>query len=81
MTQHFDYYEEARNISQALKQDGQKKWADLIIEKMEAGSAATEILMGIRWAVQECLKTRQNKMGEMDKKMLALVAKIDGALK
>ena len=81
MTAQFDYYEEARKISRALKKDGQNQWADLIIEKIEAGSTATEILMGVRWAVQESLKTRKDKMGEIDKTMLSLVAKIDGALK
>ena len=53
MTEHFDYYKEARSLSEALKLEGEKKWAQLLIEKIEAGSTATEILMGLRWALQE----------------------------
>lgn len=81
MTNHFDFYEEARNIANALRPAGQKKWADAILEKIEAGSTSTEILMGVRWVVQQCLENRKNKMEDIDKRMLALVSKIDGALK
>jgi hypothetical protein len=81
MTEHFDYYKEAKLISDALKIDGQKKWAKLIIDKIEAGSTSTEILMGLRWVLQECLKTRDSKLGDVENRMLGLVSKIDGALK
>lgn len=81
MTSHFDYYGEAKDIASLLAKDGDKKSAELIIEKIEAGSTATEILMGVRWAIQECLKTREKRMGNLDKKMVSLVARIDGALK
>ena len=81
MTNHFDFYEEARNIANALRPAGQKKWADAILEKIEAGSTSTEILMGVRWVFQQCLENRKNKMEDIDKRMLALVSKIDGALK
>lgn len=81
MTEHYDYYKEAKSISDALKIEGQKKWAKLIIDKIEAGSTSTEILMGLRWVFQECLKTRDSKLGDCEKRMLGLVSKIDGALK
>lgn len=76
-----DIYEEAKIIAHLLSEVGARNSADLVIEKIESGSTATEILMGVRWAVQECLKTRRKKMGDLDKRMLALVARIDGALK
>lgn len=76
-----DIYAEAKAIAHLLSKVGAKTSADLVIEKIEAGSTATEILMGVRWAVQECLKTRRKEMGDLDKRMLALVARIDGALK
>lgn len=81
MTEHFDYYKEAKSISDALKIEGKKKWAKQIIDKIEAGSTATEILMGLRWVLQECLKTRDSKLGDIESRMLGLVSKIDGALK
>ena len=81
MSQHFDYYGEARSISQTLKKHGHKKWGDLILDKIAAGSTSTEILMGIRWALQEGLNSRQVKTTQIERMMLALVAKIDGALK
>ncbi|MBK8574603.1 MAG: hypothetical protein IPN90_02610 [Elusimicrobia bacterium] len=81
MTEHYDYYKEAKSISEALKIEGQKKWAKLIIDKIEAGSTSTEILMGLRWVLQECLKTRDCKLGNIEISMLGLVSKIDGALK
>jgi hypothetical protein len=81
MTEHYDYYKESKSISDALKIDGNIKWAKLIIDKIEAGSTSTEILMGLRWVLQECLKTRDSKLGVIEKRMLGLVSKIDGALK
>ncbi len=81
MTEHFDYYKEARSLSEALKLEGEKKWAQLLIEKIEVGSTATEILMGLRWALQECLKNRDSKLGDIEKRILGLVSRIDGALK
>jgi cell division protease FtsH len=45
------------------------------------GSTATEILMGLRWALQECLKNRDSKLGDIEKRILGLVSRIDGALK
>jgi hypothetical protein len=77
----FDFYKEARSISSALKSQGQNQWANLLIKKIEAGSTATEVLMGLRWVFQECLKTRDSKLGDIEKRMLGLVSKIDGALK
>lgn len=78
---HFDYYGAAKEIVANLAAGGDKNSADLITEKLEAGSTATEILMGVRWAIQGCLKTREKRMGDLDKKMVALIARIDGALK
>ena len=78
---HFDYYGAAKQIVANLTAAGDKNSADLITEKLEAGSTATEIIMGVRWAIQECLKTREKRMGDLDKKMVALIARIDGALK
>lgn len=77
----FDFYKEARSVSDALKMEGQKEWANLLIEKIEAGSTATEVLMGLRWGLQKCLITRDSKLGDIEKRMLGLVSKIDGALK
>lgn len=77
----FDYYKEAKSISDALKIEGQKKWAKLIVEKIEAGSTSTEFLMGLKCVFQECLKTRDSKLGDIEARILGLVSKIDGALK
>lgn len=77
----FDFYEEARHIANALRSMGRKKWADAIVEKIEAGSTSTEIWMGVRWVVQKCLKSRKNEMEDINKRMLALVSRIDGILK
>lgn len=70
MTEHFDYYKEAKSISDALKIEGQNNWAKLIIGKIEADSTSTEILMGLRWVFQQCLKTRDSKLGDIGSRML-----------
>lgn len=80
MTQSFDYYQEAKEIAGLLKRNGERKWADKIIESIEAGATGTEILMGVRWNIQECLKTRRTKMEYLDKRMLSFVARLDRVL-
>lgn len=81
MSNHFDYYREAKEIATLLAKSGDKKTSELVLEKIEAGSTATEILMGVRWAIEGRLKERGILLGDLEKRMLSLVARIDGALK
>lgn len=81
MPSNYDYYKETRSIFEGLKNLGQRRWVDLINRKIEAGTTATKILMGLRWALQGCLKARGSELGDVEKRMLRLVSEIDGALK
>ena len=48
-----DYYEEARTIINSLEREGLRSEADAVREVMAAGATATEILMGVRWQLQQ----------------------------
>jgi len=47
-----DYYEEAREIAVRLEQDGLKTEAKFLVDAIEGGATATEILMALRWHLE-----------------------------
>jgi hypothetical protein len=49
----FDYYAEVRAIIDVLSKDGFTADASALREAIEAGSTANEILMAVRWHLQQ----------------------------
>ena len=52
----YDIYEAARHIVQELTEQGMSIWADRIEDAIASGSTGTEILMAVRWNLQELQK-------------------------
>ena len=44
-----DYYAEAREIAKRLASDGLTSEAQVLVDAIDTGSTATEILMALRW--------------------------------
>ncbi len=54
----YDYYAEARMLSDKLNQDNLCEWAKKILNTLEEGSTSTEILMMLRWTLSSFLASR-----------------------
>jgi hypothetical protein len=48
-----DYYAEARELATRIQREGLAAEAQALIDAMDAGSTATEILMALRWHLTE----------------------------
>jgi hypothetical protein len=48
-----DYYLIARQIANDLSEAGYLDWSARIVDSIEAGSTATEILMAIQWQLNQ----------------------------
>lgn len=47
-----DYYKDAREIAARLVQDGLSEEARSLLDAIEGGATATEILMALRWHLE-----------------------------
>jgi hypothetical protein len=50
-----DPYQTAANITDALRASGMNDWASKIDDIVFGGSTSSEILMGLRWALDDLL--------------------------
>jgi hypothetical protein len=55
----YDYYAEARNLAEMLKKEDLSAWATKILTAMEEGVTSTEILMMLRWNIDNFLSAQQ----------------------
>lgn len=77
----YDYYAVAKKIARRLSKDGYPNWSDRILDAIACGSTATEILMAIRWQLNE-FKNSQSKISDpIKKEIVELTTKIDEVLK
>jgi len=71
-----DCYIEARRVAAPLVREGEQVLADQVIEALEGGSTATEILMGLRFRLQEALNAgrtgRETTTGQVRSLLRAL---------
>ena len=74
-----DYYAEARYLAELLKQEGLEEWAGKVLNALDEGVTATEILMMLRWNIGKLLAT-QAASGETSAYAKSLYQKIDTAL-
>ena len=52
----YDYYEEASSLASLLTKDGEDKYATKLNEAIEQGCTGTEILMALKFNIEEILK-------------------------
>lgn len=53
-----DYYSDAFDLAQALAGQGYPEWGAKLRESVETGFTATEILMALRWTVNNILSSK-----------------------
>lgn len=75
----YDYYTEAKKIAAILQEEGLSYWATQIISAMEEGATATEILMMLRWRLENFLASQSGSTNVIAYTEL-LHQKIDTAL-
>ena len=75
----YDYYAEAKYLAETLKEEGFGDWALRILSAMEEGVTATEILMMLRWNLENFLKSQSGSEKVIDRAK-QLNKKIDAAL-
>jgi hypothetical protein len=74
-----DYYAQARQLAEALQDEGLNKWAREILSSLEEGATATEILMSLRWKLSNFLSAPSGSE-EVVAGATRLYQKIDAAL-
>ena len=79
MTAHRDFYDEAQQLAAALFERGQFDWSNEIEEAIGGGSTATEILMRVRSAIRQLLRSDVPTATERDAAKL-LVSGLDDLL-
>jgi hypothetical protein len=75
-----DYYGEARSIATKLFERGEFDWSERIEDAISGGSTATEILMRVRFCLQELLDSGLPD-GEEERASRELVAQLDEVLR
>lgn len=75
-----DYYAEARAIAVKLFERGEFDWSEKIEDAISGGSTATEILMRIRFCLQQLLASGTSNQDESQAAQ-ELVAQLDGVLR
>jgi hypothetical protein len=75
-----DYYAETGQIIEALTSEGLSSEADALREAMAKGSTATEILMAIRWHLQQIDRANKSANLTTKRRVRALVKELDKVL-
>jgi hypothetical protein len=75
----YDYYAEARSIAEALKQEGLSNWGSKILSAIDEGVTATEILMILRWNLENFISSQLGSENIVERAKL-LYQKIDSVL-
>jgi hypothetical protein len=50
-------FDEIRDLAKLLEANNQPAWAKRLIDSLEGGSTGGEVLMAVRWNLQELLRT------------------------
>ena len=75
----YDYYDAARTIASRLSARGLAEWAERIEVSIAAGGSSGEILMRIRWNLQELLNTRADLSIGLKESIQDLVTRINSS--
>lgn len=67
-----DFYADSRALGADLWEAGLKPWADRLDAVLEGGSPSSEILMGLRWTLDQLLGALYSRgAGRLDRQLLA----------
>jgi hypothetical protein len=75
-----DYHQEAREIAQHLADEGHSTEARALIEAIDSGATGTEILMALRWHLQQVDMAKLAMNLGMRTKIRELIAAITAVL-
>ena len=75
-----DYYLEAGHIIDALMSEGMEWEATKLRDVITAGATSTEILMGMRWHLQEIDRASASKNAETKRRIKDLLGKLKTAV-
>ncbi len=75
-----DYYAEARDIAMLLEQAGLASDAASLVDAIEGGATATEILMALRWQLDRIEKLAAVTDAEIRRRLVDLGQAISTAL-
>ncbi len=73
-------YSDARLLESTLRDEGLSVWAERLADCISAGATGTEILMGMRWALNELKKNEAELPGHVRDQADQLLADIEVAL-
>ena len=74
-----DYYAEAEAVCQDLESAGRSDLAEDLRDAIASGSTATEILMALRWKLEQSLSA-ESDLGRAEARMRLLKEGLDEAL-
>lgn len=72
----FDYYLEAGHIIDALASEGMEWEATKLRDVITAGATSAEILMGMRWHLQEIDRANASKNAETKRRIKDLLGRL-----
>jgi hypothetical protein len=75
-----DYYADARQIIDALVAEGLASQASGLLEVIAAGATSTEILMGVRWQLEQIDRAHKSTNPGTRSKIRELIAELNAAL-
>ena len=76
----FNHYEKTRSLAGSLLSEGHYEWAQRVTSAIEEGFTATEILMAIRWNLEELRAARVDLSPKVHAAVNELLREIDGVL-
>lgn len=81
MKAYYDHYKEAKELTEELKKENLRQYADKIIGAIEEGSTGTEIFMALRWNIKNLLKDQKASISNANRaKANRLYIELDKAL-
>ena len=75
-----DYYNDAEEVAERLREQGEALWGDKLTRAIEEGFTATEILMALRHELGELLERGPGLDGATQHLAASLRSDIDAAL-
>ncbi|GLI34120.1 hypothetical protein [Desulforhabdus amnigena] len=76
----YDFYSKAREIARKLEKENLTDQASKVVDAISAGSTATEILMILRWELDQVLLNSPLLSGEIRNEIFDFICKVDEVL-
>jgi ABC-type enterochelin transport system ATPase subunit len=76
----YDFYSKAREIARKLEKENLTDQASKVVDAISAGSTATEILMILRWELDQVLLNSPLLSGDIRNEIFDFICKVDEVL-